>query len=450
VLVCHSLGGLVAKQMLRAALDRTSSETWRVIGSNIRGVVFLATPHSGAKLASFITSVTALLGLPGLIARPTQSLRDLESDTPLLDQLSAWYRTAAEEDDIATKTYYETKPPAKIGTLVVSLASANPNVSKVIPIPVPLDHWQISKPRDRSSQVYAGVLEFIREQLSRERKGNANPRLALRLTHPVSAQCAIPIPRDQIRDVKEALDAAVLAGRLPSTTWVEAALADPGDTAHISVRNSYAASVQDWKRRTTFNLVTQHENQTWRARSVIVGLEARNEGRTPAKKVQLEFRIAGSSYYRVETSPRGSYAGLILHNLPVPPTELSEFIAGPDDLKRLKDALYPCWYDTRTDLEDFASRRYLTMLFRKGPFPKAEFVFGTPSFELGPGESAPIQYLFVSFGYKPAAEIELTFTLSAEIEDQPSMQRGSISVAVSDTNALTPTIATVSSKSLSP
>src|SRR6478736_3346975 len=49
VFVCHSLGGLVVKQVLRAADGRRaySAETQALLDS-VKGVVFIATPHTGS------------------------------------------------------------------------------------------------------------------------------------------------------------------------------------------------------------------------------------------------------------------------------------------------------------------------------------------------------------------------------------------------------------------
>lgn len=48
VFICHSLGGLVVKQLLRQADERGAEPAWRAIGERTRGVVLIATPHAGA------------------------------------------------------------------------------------------------------------------------------------------------------------------------------------------------------------------------------------------------------------------------------------------------------------------------------------------------------------------------------------------------------------------
>jgi protein SERAC1 len=74
VLVCHSLGGLVAKQLLRTSFDLTATAESQKIAKAVRGVIFLATPHSGAGSANFIADFAKGLGLIGSLFRVTDTL----------------------------------------------------------------------------------------------------------------------------------------------------------------------------------------------------------------------------------------------------------------------------------------------------------------------------------------------------------------------------------------
>src|SRR5215831_13853686 len=49
VFICHSLGGLVVKQILRHSSEMAMPD-WSVIANSTLGVAFLATPHSGSSL----------------------------------------------------------------------------------------------------------------------------------------------------------------------------------------------------------------------------------------------------------------------------------------------------------------------------------------------------------------------------------------------------------------
>lgn len=52
-IVTHSLGGILAKEMLRTSSE-CSDSGWRRIAENTRLTVFMATPHTGASMASVV------------------------------------------------------------------------------------------------------------------------------------------------------------------------------------------------------------------------------------------------------------------------------------------------------------------------------------------------------------------------------------------------------------
>jgi triacylglycerol esterase/lipase EstA (alpha/beta hydrolase family) len=50
IFVAHSLGGLLVKQLLRTGYDEVDKQ-WLAFAQAVRGVIFLATPHTGSDLA---------------------------------------------------------------------------------------------------------------------------------------------------------------------------------------------------------------------------------------------------------------------------------------------------------------------------------------------------------------------------------------------------------------
>jgi len=54
VFVCHSMGGLIAKQ---AVVSGSADPQFRHIINNVKGVVFFATPHRGSDLAKMAASI---------------------------------------------------------------------------------------------------------------------------------------------------------------------------------------------------------------------------------------------------------------------------------------------------------------------------------------------------------------------------------------------------------
>jgi pimeloyl-ACP methyl ester carboxylesterase len=85
VLVCHSLGGLVAKQLLRTASDDAAPPAWRKFADQTKGVAFVATPHAG-RTSRARCGVSA-----GRSARAPRSTT-LRAHAPALRQLTEWCR----------------------------------------------------------------------------------------------------------------------------------------------------------------------------------------------------------------------------------------------------------------------------------------------------------------------------------------------------------------------
>lgn len=128
--VCHSLGGLLVKQLLRNARDSTDAD-WQRITEQTRLIVFLSTPHSGADMASWINYIGTLL-------RTTVSIEELQAHHPRLRELNSWYRDHATALGISTFVYHEKRKTG--GLLVVDETTADPGIPGVRPIPLDENH----------------------------------------------------------------------------------------------------------------------------------------------------------------------------------------------------------------------------------------------------------------------------------------------------------------------
>lgn len=162
VFICHSLGGLLVKQMLRHAYDFNKAEFKR-IADQTRGIVFLSTPHSGSGIANWINYL-------GILLRPTVSMRELQAHHPGLRDLNNWFRHHPKTPETKILVYCE-KIPLK-GLLVVDETSADPHIQDVIPIPMDDDHVTICKPKDKTSQVYRRVKKLVKQIGSHKQKGS--------------------------------------------------------------------------------------------------------------------------------------------------------------------------------------------------------------------------------------------------------------------------------------
>ncbi len=158
--VCHSLGGLVVKQILRQSAEMAMPD-WAPIAESTVGVAFLATPHSGSDLATF-TKIVA-------VARPTKTTLALTSHCPHLKELGDWYRQNAARLGIETASYAESRKVRRVfrTVMVVTVTSADPGIDGCITTSLDADHIDISKPTSRATDTYRGIETFIRRQLVR-------------------------------------------------------------------------------------------------------------------------------------------------------------------------------------------------------------------------------------------------------------------------------------------
>jgi hypothetical protein len=155
VFVCHSLGGLVVKQVLRAADGRRAHGAAETAFLDwVKGVVFLATPNTGSLHATLFDKFR-------LIAWPSVSTLDLVKNNPGLRDLNIWYRNWS--GVIHHRVFYE-----KRGTMtgiIVADDSSDPGLLRVDPVPVDADHIDICKPADDGDLVYARTRDFIVDEI---------------------------------------------------------------------------------------------------------------------------------------------------------------------------------------------------------------------------------------------------------------------------------------------
>lgn len=163
VFVAHSLGGILTKQILRASKQSTNAD-WKKVWERTRLVTFLATPHTGAGLASAIDFIFPRLS--------TSNIALLSNDNGYLEDLNKFYRDAAPEHKIRTLAYYE-KNKTK-AALIVDRQSADPGVHGVTAIALEENHISICKPLDKDSILYRSLCRNIKTLFSEPIHSNAN------------------------------------------------------------------------------------------------------------------------------------------------------------------------------------------------------------------------------------------------------------------------------------
>ncbi|MFC5386832.1 ABC-three component system protein [Aquamicrobium segne] len=152
--VCHSLGGLVVKQMLRRCTESVNPE-YVELGRSVVGIAFLGTPHQGSALASSLDQL-----LRRFLSKQSKQL--VHGDDNLFD-LNDFFRTRANTQKIHVRAYYETEKIA--GVLIVDKVTANPGVLGCEPIPVQTNHFNICKPETQNAPVFKSVCGMIRSLL---------------------------------------------------------------------------------------------------------------------------------------------------------------------------------------------------------------------------------------------------------------------------------------------
>jgi hypothetical protein len=181
VFVAHSLGGVLVKQALQFA-ESLGPPQWRGVWNQTKAVVFLATPHVGAGIASVGMQVAeALQGatlLSRLVLRPSPALANLEKNNPTLRYLTDWYRDRAPAQGIETGAFAEGRPLKGL-VKVVDESSASPQVANCTVVPLADDdHISIAKPTHRDHLVYSRVSTLLGELTAAASSGLATSALA--------------------------------------------------------------------------------------------------------------------------------------------------------------------------------------------------------------------------------------------------------------------------------
>ena len=167
VFITHSMGGIVAKQILRHA-ESFGVRRWEAIAQQAVGLAFIATPHSGAHIANFAELASA-------VYRTNEHVKELAAHDPRLRELHGWFLHYQSKHHVICRTYCEKReirPEIPLlgikllkGVLVVNETSAEPNIPGERAIPLDEDHVSICKPTTREALLYKGVLRLLNECL---------------------------------------------------------------------------------------------------------------------------------------------------------------------------------------------------------------------------------------------------------------------------------------------
>ena len=158
VIICHSLGGILAKVILRKALE-SGDEDYQRISKMVRLVAFIAVPHKGSGLANLADVIPGTSSFINLLSNKTGFLQDLNQH----------YRNFADsQSELKTVVYYE-KHATKNSAIVVDRESSDPGVSGAEPIAVDKNHIEICKPRNKEDLLYVSISRHIKKIIEMSR-----------------------------------------------------------------------------------------------------------------------------------------------------------------------------------------------------------------------------------------------------------------------------------------
>ena len=160
--ICHSMGGLIVKQLLVKADEKQQKILRPSIASNLitqtQGILFLSTPHLGSSIASKFSS------LPSTWLTVSPTLSEL-SNVPKLFKLNydfAKVMLKTRADCVNVAESLPTKFGFGISFVIVPVLSAYPGFGKMRIIRK--DHMNVSKPSSKEDPVYELITEFIYEK----------------------------------------------------------------------------------------------------------------------------------------------------------------------------------------------------------------------------------------------------------------------------------------------
>lgn len=166
VFICHSMGGLVIKALVADSATNADDDRKHLV-SNIRGIVFCATPHRGSHFADAASIFAVMAG--GSQAHVDAMRANSEPLDLMHDRFVEWHRRSETPIESYAENIGLFKRRALGRTLALGLvvprASANGGFAGSNVRDIDADHLTIVKPASRRDPVYAGSLRFLRKCL---------------------------------------------------------------------------------------------------------------------------------------------------------------------------------------------------------------------------------------------------------------------------------------------
>lgn len=201
VLICHSLGGIVAKKALLVGC----SEEQEQVQQSVYGILFLGTPHNGSSLASMGKLLANIVSACSLIRPPHALLGTLQKDSEVLLEITEDF--VRRRHKVRLVSFYELEFTS-IGPftrkLVVEQQSAILHIPQEITVPQFSDHRNIVRFRSSQDRSFRPVLCRLKDlacelqyESSQKTEYSSNTTLAIPFDIPI-LPCSFFRGRDKI------------------------------------------------------------------------------------------------------------------------------------------------------------------------------------------------------------------------------------------------------------
>jgi len=170
ILVGHSMGGLVIKTAIQNGLSKGVARFKEMV-NQIRGVVFVGTPHNGAQLATLATYAAVFL-------RTNTQVKNMQMHDAHLRALNAQflaYYNDPPAGKVSALTFTETQGVfvgkrilgIRVGPTVTIVGpnDGNAHVRGEVPVPLAENHISMCKLSNKNQPLYKSLLRFLREDV---------------------------------------------------------------------------------------------------------------------------------------------------------------------------------------------------------------------------------------------------------------------------------------------
>ncbi|OTA04435.1 hypothetical protein A9Z42_0050300 [Trichoderma parareesei] len=158
VFICHSLGGIVFKQLVVRGHEQDSF--YGPLLKKIRGVIFLGTPHKGSDLAYWDSIGTQIVRAATLgLTTNTKLSKDLKVDSEMLKRISDSF--ACRGATFKIRSFYETEFMTGLNCCVVDRDSARLGWCNELDIASPSNHSNICKFTSRYDPRYETLVSEL-------------------------------------------------------------------------------------------------------------------------------------------------------------------------------------------------------------------------------------------------------------------------------------------------